>query len=816
MAEQRRMVSDLGSRESSVCVKEKMLAQDQLRAQKEARLQKDRERILAYHKVMQAKPRVVDLRGSSVSASFLSGSVLEREMPQGNIVVKVVKHEAEKVLPTFDTPYHLVPREFKENGVGEKNEKSSELDYYVARQWEKSERRRKFWERVHIYRWQMLMFVFFAIVVCGSIKVMASVEPVYGKKKAKIMDEASVAAQYFLSGKDSILENDFSLASYKFKVAGERFFTAQKQINFLEKSVNNVLEVLPVSSSVSSGVNLLEAGGNIAYAAESLSNAFEALKDSSDSFAVIKGKPDDGKKPLTQSLVDASEGFGLAQYRLSIAENSLEKVNAEDFSGEQKEVVKQIKSVVPQLKSGIDYYLKNLNSLLEILGHYQPKKYMFIFENSREIRPTGGFIGTYGLVSLKEGKITDFKVQSSYVISGQLREKYKAPEPLRLVQSRYNFHDVNWFFDFPTSAQQMILFTEKAGWPTTDGVLAITANIIPELLKVTGPISMPEYGMEINADNFFDEIQKEVEINYDKEQNEPKKVLADMLPKLMDKVSELDKNRQAKVLEAVLKAIAQKDISVYFSNEDLEKMVKDLGFGGEIKNVKGDYFSLVATNIGGGKTDHAMEYNVTHKAEIQPDGTVIDNVTIEKKHNGSKNDFWTCIKNMSFMRFYVPEGTELLSAEGFDPEFFNSDILLKTDDSAVLAPIAGEIEKKQQVHEASKTRIYKMEGKTVFANWSGLEAGQSKAITLKYKLPFKITLRGEPLSAYYSLVTQKQSGLVPFNFNSTVFFPENFSVIWKDSGEGNLSQASNTIKYETAMNNDRGYGVVFNEKSQER
>lgn len=811
MAEQRRIVSDLGSRASLVCVKEKMLVEQNLKAQKEALLKKDHERLLAYQKTMQAKPRVVDLRGARVSSGFLNSNAPECEMLQGNVAVKVVKHEAEKVLPTFDTPYRLVPREFKENGKN--NNEQAALDYYVTKQWEKSEKRRKFWERVHTYRWQMLAFVFFAVLICGSIKAMASVEPVYGKKKAKIMDEASVAAQYFLSGKDSILENDFSLASYKFKIAGERFFTAQKQINFLEKSVNNVLEVLPVSSSISSGVNLLEAGGNIAYAAENLSNAFESLKDSSDVFAVIKGKPDDGKKPLTRSLVDASEGFGLAQYRLNIAENNLEKVDPEDFDNEQKEMVRQIKSVVPQLKEGIDYYLKNLSNFLEILGHYQPKKYMFIFENPREIRPTGGFIGTYGLVSLKEGKIADFKVQSSYAISGQLREKYKAPEPLRLVQSRYNFHDVNWFFDFPTSAQQMILFAEKAGWPTTDGVLAITANIMPELLKVTGPISMPEYGIEINADNFFDEIQREVEINYDKQQNEPKKVLADMLPKLIDKISELDKNGQTKVLEAVLKAVAQKDVLVYFSNEDLEKIVQDLGFGGEVKNIKGDYFSFVATNIGGGKTDHAMEYNVTHNAEIQPDGTVIDTVKLEKKHNGSKNDFWTCIKNMSFMRFYVPEGAELLSAEGFDSEFFNPDILLKTDDSAALAPIVGETEEKQQVHEVSKTRIYKMEGKTVFANWSGLEVGQSKAITLKYKLPFKITLRGEPLSAYYSLVTQKQSGLVPFNFNSTVLFPEKFSVIWKDSGEGNLSQNGNTIKYETAMTNDRGYGIVFNERS---
>ena len=67
----------------------------------------------------------------------------------------------------------------------------------------------------------------------------------------------------------------------------------------------------------------------------------------------------------------------------------------------------------------------------------------------------------------------------------------------------WTMHDANWFPNFPTSAEKVSWFYEKTGGRTVDGVIAITPELLRDLLAITGPIDMPEYDKTINADNFI-------------------------------------------------------------------------------------------------------------------------------------------------------------------------------------------------------------------------------------------------------------------------------------------------------------------------
>lgn len=743
-----------------------------------SKIQKEKEKLLAYQREMQLRPRVVNLRKQSIK----------------------IKDEDKFIAKGI---------------VGQKNILKERTKNYRPSRILKLKKKLSF-SRVFIFRPNFISFLIFAVLSMLAVKSLAFVDVSLKEKKNKILNEVNIASQYLYSGKDSILESDFSLASYKFKIAGERFFAAQKQINFLEKSIGNLLKFLPEGGEVSSSLNLLEAGGNISYAAENFSQAMEVFQNTEDIFASLKGRPKDTDKiTFSDGLLEASRHLGLAVFRLEIAQNYLDKVKPEYLPQEKQNEVQEIKKTVPQLKESVNYFLGHLDTLMEILGHYQPKKYIIFFANPHEMRPVGGFLGTYGLFDVNEGRIENLKIQSPYIVSGQLKEKYQAPEPLRLIQPKFNFHDANWFFDFPRSAKKISLLHEKAGYPTADGIIIVSANMMPEILKITGPVSMPEYQTEIRADNFFDATQKEVEIEYDKKLNEPKRFIADLFPKILERAFSLDKKDQSQLLRIFLKELFEKNIVIYFQNEKLEKMVLDWGFGGEVKETQGDYLAVVETNIGGGKTDHVIDHKILHQAEIQPDGRIIETLTIEKNHQGDLKDFWTSIKSMNFMRIYVPLGSKLISAEGFDAQFFNPDILLAYEEGSLPDPDLEEVEKKQQIHEPSKTRIYQEGSKTVFGNWSGLEVGQKKTIVLRYELPFKIKLKGEPLLASYNLFVQKQSGALPFSFLSELYFPQDFSLLWKYARENNLDVKENKIRYETKLNTDRGYGAVFGEKSQE-
>lgn len=657
------------------------------------------------------------------------------------------------------------------------------------------------------------VFIVISFFLMSSIQSLAFFHKDLIATRVKILDETNVAYQYLLSGQNSILEKDFDLASYKFNVAAERFISAQKELNRVNDTITRLLKIIPGGSVVSSGKNLLEAGANIAFASKCLAEALEPFSKTEDIFAEIKkveNKENLDKTSFTFALAETFENFQLAQKNLKEAEKNLEKVDPNDFPEEVRVDVSKIKIALPVMVSGLDYFVSHVDILFEILGHNKPKKYLLLFENNRELRPSGGFIGTYGLFDMKEGKIENLKVEGPYAIDGQLKEIYTAPEPLRLIQPRFFMHDANWFLDFPMSARKIILLHEKTGGPTVDGVIVFTAVVMQDLLKIVGPIEMPEYRVTITADNFYDETQREVELDYDKELNEPKKFIADLLPRFFEKIASQDKKKWADVANVFLKELTEKQILIYFADEELENFVREAGFAGEVKTSSKDYLSVVASNIGGGKTDHAIEQQISHFSEIQPDGSIIDTVKIKRKHNGDKNSFWTSIKNVCFLRVYVPQGSKLIEASGFDSQFY--DVLVPPIEGSIPDPLVDQIEKGGFIHEPSKVRITQEGSKTVFGNFVGIEVGQEKEVILKYQLPFKILLSDEHAVKNYSLFFQKQPGTPSYKFSSELFYPQNFNLIWRYPQGSDLSLKNGSVRYETNLETDKIYAAVFKDK----
>jgi hypothetical protein len=657
------------------------------------------------------------------------------------------------------------------------------------------------------------IFVLVSLFFVFSIRVFAYVNDNIVKTKDNIIGDTNVAYQYLLSGQGSIMEKDYNLASYKFNVAAGRFEAAQSELGRTGEVIASLLREFPGGSSIYSGKKLLEAGANVSYASKCLAEAFEPFAKTEDIFSEFKGKESQetsayDKISFTLALASSYENILLAQENIQQASKNLENVKADDFPSEYRSQVMALKSGIPKLEKGLEYFSAHVDVILKLLGHNQPRKYLLLFQNNRELRATGGFIGTYGLFNMNEGKIDNLKIEGPYNIDGQLLNKIKAPEAMRLIQTRLYMRDANWFLDFPTSAEKTIIMHEKAGGPTVDGVVAFTASVFEDLLKITGPIEMPEYGVTVTSENFFNEAQREVEIDYDRELNEPKKFIADLFPKFFERIANVEKDKWPELLDVFMKSFYKKDVLIYFSDEELESLIQDFGWGGEVKETDNDYLSLVTSNIGGGKTDHITDQKIDYSSEIQPDGSVVNTVKIRRKHNGNKNDFWTSIKNVSYLRLYVPQGSTLIDAFGFDSQFY--DVLMPEDGEAQEDPLIKEIEDSTIIHEPSLTRITNESGKTVFGNFSGLEVGEEKEIVLKYKLPFKIYLKSN-LVEKHSVLIQKQPGTSNnVQFTGKIVFPSDYESIWKYPD--NLKVDQNMFKIEEEIDTDKVYGFVIGKK----
>lgn len=659
------------------------------------------------------------------------------------------------------------------------------------------------------FGFSIIGFVIVGIVLFSGIKGLDFFNTQAKDTKSKILSDALVAYQYMGSATNSATSKDFEMASYKFGVAGDRFLNAQKDLNQYGEVLTSVLKIMPGASAVRSGDSLLSAGANLSKAGEYLTSAITPLNNLGSFISLPNGEENNNsqKTSLTEMLSDGTNNLNLAISKLDAANSDLKNVKVSDLPSDVAPKIATIKENLPKISSDLKTLVSYSDYFLQMLGHKGAKRYLVLFENNRELRPTGGFMGTYALVDIDSGRIKNIKIEGPYNLDGNLMEKIIAPEPLRLIQVKLFLRDSNWFLDYPMSAKKVMSMYEKSGGPTVDGVFTVTGNVMESLLGVTGEIDMPEYGTSVSADNFFDKTQFEVEYDYDKQENEPKKFLADLFPVFLDRLSNLDKDKWLETANAMYKMLDQKDIMMYFEDEKLENFVKEFNWTGEIKNPSKDYLATVITNIGGGKTDDVIDQKILHESEIAEDGSVTDTITVTRIHNGDPDDMWTGVKNMSYMRFYVPLGSEMIEARGFDKEFWG--VLRPLEEGSNPDPMISNIESNMKVNNENGIRIMEEGGKTVFGNWIGVECGQAKTMVIKYKLPFKVKKSGQDAATSYGMFFQKQPGTKAFETTSILRYPKDFYVNWKYSSDNLLTEVSDGLQYRTNLNKDKAYAVVF-------
>jgi len=306
------------------------------------------------------------------------------------------------------------------------------------------------------------------------------------------------------------------------------------------------------------------------------------------------------------------------------------------------------------------------------------------------------------------------------------------------------------------------------------------------LLELTGPVDMPEYGKIITPDNFLLETQKAVELEYDKTANTPKKFVGDLALKLMERLKTLDKAGWLKVASAVADALETKDIQIAMTDSDEEALAERYGWSGRLKEAFGDSLALVEANVAGQKTDGVIAEKVEHRVNIAADGSIEDAVTFQRTHNGIKGELFRGVRNVSYLRTYVPQGSKLLSAAGF-----------QTPDKKLFKPVGEEDmpdEDIEQIETGAQTTpdgvTVMQEGeRTVFGGWLQLDPGKTQTITLKYRLPFTVSdilakLNAAPVSnetnarGAYLLLLTSQAGKTERKITTTVSFPEKWKLSW--------------------------------------
>ncbi|GHO87830.1 DUF4012 domain-containing protein [Dictyobacter formicarum] len=331
-----------------------------------------------------------------------------------------------------------------------------------------------------------------------------------------------------------------------------------------------------------------------------------------------------------------------------------------------------------------------LNAIGWLLGVNEPRTILVQTMDRAELRPTGGFTGQFGELSIDHGRIAPFTLKDI----GPLEEHnpdsraqgMKAPEPFSWWPiANWGLRDANLSADFPTSARLAIKAYRHEFRKTIDGVILISPLLITSALEILGPITIPLYNETITAQNLEERLHyyqldnqgilKEVIIEKVKQTPQDPQIAGNQARKLFTRRLSnalLERLRHASLNEIILLSgemlhtLKTRDLQIYVNNPQIQRLMISYGSSGEIdRSSEHDGLFVVQANLSTSKASQYVRTNIQDTVTLDAQGgaTHLLKLRLIYTQIGPVYGFDTY---RDYVRIYVPPGSKLLWGNGFD------------------------------------------------------------------------------------------------------------------------------------------------------
>ncbi len=438
-----------------------------------------------------------------------------------------------------------------------------------------------------------------------------------------------------------------------------------------------------------------------------------------------------------------------------------------------------------------------INELRDITGYNGPRTYLFIGQNSYELRTTGGFISRVGLVKFENGNVQFTWLKYTYDLDHEYGD-YLAlhpeqgelpPYPLGVLGTGFWYlRDRNWYPDFKVSAQDMqTLFSKEAtAWnasaPATetiplnppysvDGVIAVDESVGSYILGATGPVTLddpgePYDGAILNADNFGLYCQWYETSGL--ETGGGRKFFQAVSDALRNKMDSAGSGTQSAIAMAFIRALADHHIQMYSNKAANQAALEKLDWAGRALPLAGDFLHISDTNIGGvgGKGN---------KVNMYIRRSITKGVTLYGK-NGSSNEASMTYYNAG-LPGYFNYFTDPNTNPPLEPDYSRLEGAYYRGYTRAFVPSNAELDRDRCVYDPNGFLRNILEGsmsRRWFGSWSGftgggLAPGQTQTISYRYTLPS--ALLSVSNGYIYRLQVQKQAGTNADQFRLNVSSP---------------------------------------------
>ncbi len=523
-----------------------------------------------------------------------------------------------------------------------------------------------------------------ALTVYGVVVIIRFGQAASHLRQAKIASE---------EGARAIRDEDFDRGRRELKRATDEFTRARNLLSALEVRVLRKAPIVGANLKVATALSL--GGAKVADAGAVVLDAVRPLEDDSGrvQFPMDAGKVDLQRvDSLREPVAKAAASVGEA---MAMVEQSPKSMLVDSVASARREFLDRVGEVSGQLTQAALY----LEIAPELLGERGRRTYLVAIGNNAEMN-SGGMVLAYGMLETERGAFRWGRVGS--VTELQLPAPVSVPQEAGFY-ARWDWANPNFAWQRtnvsidPQAAGSLMgaMIKEKTGNPV-DGVIYIDGVAIGYLLRATGPLRFENPSVTLDASNFADYTMNRAYFQFDS-QSQRKEFLLEAASKAIEASFQIRGSQAGELAQAVARATSERRLWMWAADSDLEKKLIQVPLGGsalpEVKRLDyptggkdsapalGDFVSYSLINLGGNKVDYYIYNTISHRVEIEPDGSGRVEVQFEIENKappdlpeyvGGSTGAGQAARGrgeyLGYLTWYAPEGSQLVGEPSMVPQ----------------------------------------------------------------------------------------------------------------------------------------------------
>jgi hypothetical protein len=447
-----------------------------------------------------------------------------------------------------------------------------------------------------------------------------------------------------------------------------------------------------------------------------------------------------------------------------------------------------------------------IDTIPDILGFEKKKKYLLLFQNNMELRPGGGFIGSYGLISVENGKFGKVEIHDVYDADGKLTTHMEPPFALSRFggATHWFLRDSNFAVEGSVTAAASTELLRRSTGEKVDGVVMLDTDFVKYLIEAIGPVDVADYKERVDSSNFYLLTQKHAEEGFFPGSTQKKDFLRSLLGSILNRLSESEAFPYMKIAGVVERSIKEKHLQFVPLDQKIQKIFAVNSLTGDIldereepENTFLDFLAIVDANIGANKGNYYLKRSVLQEASISQSGQLFGQTTITLENTSTKDSIFGG-EYKTYLRLVLPRGSDIRSVliDGRQVQIIDAVTSPSVYKASGFVPPEGlEIEKT----EAS--------GKDVFGFFTVVPVQSTKKISINYATPQAVSI--EAPAVLYQMRLFKQPGTDADSYQLILDYPSNFIPVELSKGAYDLG---GKVRYETKLTEDKDMQVKLTQK----